>query len=160
MLGRDMYNKWIMHSGYSITYKEWEQVWKSIRNAFFEAVTTHPSGVDLPLLMGNISIKILDSDFKCAKDFLHSAYRPKSGEEYARRPYITIDTPKRAKITWKKHKLFMGIPATMGLQAAETFKTAVSRAVRGKTERYQKMEKYGSKKSKCEDIPEKGLFDN
>lgn len=160
MISKEMYHKWVKQTGNVISYSEWNKGWLAIRSAFFDGVINHPSGVDLPLLMGNISIKILDNEFKCAKDFLNSSYRPEPGAEYKWRPFISTESPKRAKIVWKKHPQFMGIPATMGLQASETFKTVVSRAVRGKTERYEKVSKYGAKKSKCEDKPRKGLFDD
>lgn len=161
MLDRKMYRRWVKEQGGTLSFGEWNEGWIAIRKAFFDTIISHPAGVDLPLFMGNMSIKILDNEFKCAKDFLKSSYRPHSGAPYAWQPFISTDTPKRAKIVWKKHKLFMGIPATMGLQASDTFKTVVSNAVRGRTGHYEKVGKYGAKKSKCEDkLPRKGLFDD
>lgn len=160
MTGVESWKKWKADIGHKATYSEWSRSWKAIRQEIYKTITENPVGIDLPFFMGNISVKILDSEFKCAKDFFTTKFRNSPDEPIRRMPYTKdIALPRRAKFVWKKHPLFMGLAATMGIEFSKGFKKYTVPKIHENINIYQKAQKYKRKKTLCEDEPEKSIFD-
>jgi len=161
ILSEEYFNKWITDNPQykdKMNFQKWKRYWKYVRDAIVEEVIAKTSGVDLPLFLGNLSIKILDIDFKCHKDYISSPKYDQFGPYH--KPDATPNLPKKAKIAWKKHKLFSGdVASSLGMEAARTFKTMVGRAVRNRTHVYEKACKHDGIKSKCEPEKPYSLYD-
>jgi hypothetical protein len=162
MITKATYNKWIEENPQfsKVPYSKWKRYWKYLREEVYQAVIENPDGVDLPLFMGNISVKILDIEFKCAKDFNTSILTNKETGKKEKLPFITSDIPKKPKIVWKKHKLFTSLPSIFGTEMARTCKKVISAGIRNNLFKYSKAFGHDKVKSKCEEIiPVMSLFD-
>lgn len=136
-----------------IEYMKWKNYWKLIRVEFFKEILSNNAGVDLPVHMGNISIKILDKEFRGVKDF------PNRGSIVDNKA-VQILTPvhgsiKTASITWKKSKVFKSVPAMFGFEKGRTMKQFIREHLQETgINKYQKMAKENSpSKYKEEDKP-------
>jgi hypothetical protein len=141
------------------TYVDFTNYWYHLRNEFFNCVIENPSGVDLPLFMGNMSVKILDIDFKGKEDYLKTNLTDKETGEKIKVPFVGSDVPKGVKIVWKKHKLFQSLPSIFGCEIAKTMKITVSKGVRNNLNNYEKAFNHDKIKSKHKPVEEKSLFD-
>ena len=160
MLSVDYFNKWIEENPQfkgKIDYAKFKRYWKYFRIEFYNELLKNPDGIDLQFFMGNISIKILDIDFKCSKDFL-STIRTDNGEK-KRILFPSVDNPKKGKIVWKKNRMFKKIPGYLGMEAAKSFKKAVGQGIRNRTKFYKKLARYDKVPSKCTEIKKISLFD-
>lgn len=140
----------------TIKFKDFKKIWLLFIDEFIKSCLENPSGVDLDLDFGNISIKILDKEFKCAKDFAKTNVFMDG--KFRNIPYITTDVPKIGKITWKRSKMFLQSRLS-GMQANKKFGKLVGEELRKNIHRFQKVEKYKVKKSKCEPEKPVSLFD-
>lgn len=161
IISKEYYEKWLAQNPqYShIDFQKWKRYWRYLREEIYVRVIENPEGVDLPLFLGNISVKILDIDFKCAKDFGKSILTDKETQNKVKVPFITSDIPKKPKIVWRKHTLFTSLPAIFGTEMAKTCKKIISAGIRNNLTNYQKAFHHQGVASKCEDKPEPSLFD-
>lgn len=161
IISQEFYNKWVVQNpNYShIDFQKWKRYWKYLREEIYSGVIENSEGVDLPFFLGNISVKILDIDFKCAKDFISSNRSDKITGERIRIPFITSDIPKKPKIVWRKHPLFLSLPAIFGTEIAKSCRKVISAGIRNNLSKYQKAFHHQGVESKCEDVPEPSLFD-
>lgn len=158
MLSKEQYEKWALTNP-GVDYQKFKKYFRLIRDEIFTCILENPSGVDLPFYMGNLSVKVLDIDFKCADDLPRSTLTNKiTGEKYFK-PFYTSEIPKKIKITWKKHSLFKSLPSIFGIEACRTFKKVISAGVRNNLQKYEKAFLFDKTPSKCEDKPKPSLFD-
>lgn len=161
MLSKEFFKKWMDENPQfkgKIDYSKFKRYWKYFRQEFYKEVLENPLGVDLPQMIGNISVKILDMEFKCEKDFL-STTRNYNGTNERIQP-ISTDTPKKGKITWKKHRKARADLSHLGMEACKLFKTTIGQGIRHRTHHYQKMAKIDKVPTKCEEIKKISLFDS
>lgn len=161
MISRESYQKWVEANPKfsTVSFQKFKSYYRLLREEIFQCILDNPSGVDLPFYMGNLSVKVLDIEFKCVDDYPKSFVRDKVLNKMVSRPFITTDIPKRIKIVWKKHFLFKSLASVFGVEACRTFKTVISAGVRNNLHRYEKAFKYDKTPSKCEDLPKVSLFD-
>jgi|SRR6478609_5973545 len=138
-----------------VTYAQFKAEWRKFVDDLCQEIIKNPSGVDLYNNIGNFSIKILDINFKCEKDFL----LVKKGKLHKLTPVITTDSPKKGKITWKKAINTPGVAKFMGFEAASKFKKVIARNLKGNENLYEKAFSFDKTPSKCMDEEEKSLFD-
>lgn len=162
IISREFFEKWKQENPqYSdVEMSKWKRYWKYLREEIYQCAVENPEGLDLPFYLGNLSVRILDIDFKCAKDFNKTTVINKETGNIERMPFVTSDIPKKPKITWKKHKLFLALPALFGAEMSRACKKAISAGIRDNLFRYQKAFHHPGVKSKCEDNVEKGLYDD
>lgn len=156
---REYYEKWVELNpilSQHIDFQKFKRYLRLFREEFFKEILINPSGIELDHQMGNISIRILDIDFKCEKDFEKVLSTEKREYEYR----ITSNMPKRAKITWKKHIKFKRIPSLMGMDPARAFKKAVGgKNIADNMNIYKKAYRVDKVQSKCPPVTEKSIFD-
>ncbi len=159
---KEMFKKWKGENPKfdNISYETFNRYWRILRSEIFQVVLDNPSGVDLPLFLGNLSVRVLDIDFTCEKDFLRITGKNEQTGEVERFPVIETDIPKKIKITWKKHRLFRAISSVLTVENTWLFKTTISRGVRERgVNTFQKAFKFDKVPSKCEEQEEVSLFD-
>ena len=160
IISENNFNKWKKeNSEFDIDFQKFKKYWRHLRSELVECILDNPSGVDLPIFLGNLSIRVIDIDFKCSKDFLKTIQiNPETGI-VEKVPFITTTLPSKVKITWTKHKLFQTIAKVLCLESSETLKKSISEGVRNNINKYQKAFKHKGLVSKCEDVPDVSLFD-
>lgn len=161
IISKENFEKWKSQNPEynSTTWKDFQNYWRALREEIFVGILDNSAGVDLPLYLGNFSVRIIDKEFKCAEDFNKSILMNKETGEYEKRPFITSDIPKKAKIAWVKHKLFKSLPKVLCVENQDMFKKTISEGIRNRENEYQKAFKHTGIKSKCVEEPEKSLFD-
>jgi hypothetical protein len=152
-----VYEKWIEQNpqfkDYSYTF--FKKNLKKVIHLLVDATVENPQGFYIPKI-GTICIKVLDIDYKCAKDF-NMTVRP-YGNKYPEgpSPIITIENPKRMKVAWVKDKSSVAELSLMGMEMSEGMRKNLGPRIKGREKFYPKI---GVEvKSKCEEVKEKSLF--
>lgn len=160
IISKETYKKWKEENPIykNIPFSKFIKYWKELRTELIECILENPNGVDLPLFLGNLSIRVLDKEFKCTKDFNYSILTNKITGLKEKLPFISSTIPKKIKITWTKHPLFQGFAKILAIENQDLFKKTISAGVRGRENYYQKAFDKDKIKSKCEDIPVKTSF--
>jgi hypothetical protein len=108
--------------------------------------------------VGIFNITVLDIDFKCAEDFNKRRMKHKNTEDMSDL-YVTIESPKKMKITWKKNKLSNAMLSLFGMQPSSHMRQVVGPKIVDKSNFYPKARRVDVVSSKCEERKEKSLFD-
>ena len=99
--------------------QRFRRYWRYIRSEFFDKMVENPGGVDLPLFMGNMSIKIIDNSNPS------TIRRKVDGVE--KRIYYASATGRTGTVTWTKHKRFRGTVSLFGFEKAKTLKNTITK---------------------------------
>lgn len=163
IISEEYFNKWIDNNPQfkgKIDYQKFKRYWRYLRKEMFNTVLTNPSGMDLPLDLGNLSVKLMDVEFKGPKDYPKTPRLEKGNIIMHRDTSIgSISVP---SVVWKKSRKFRDIPSMLGLEKARTFKIQVRNFIKmnGKKS-FQKMAGYIEKKSEYKEEEQKpiSIFD-
>ncbi len=157
VISLETYNKWINDNPqYShIKYEQFVKYWKMIRTEIINTVRDNYLGYTISKI-GNFSIKVMDIDFKCAKDFLVYTRNYKTANK--NEPSITTNDPKKVKIVWKKEKFYQSIFSLLGSDPSCYLKNLVLDIIhKNRLNTFSKSKL--TTKSKCEDVKEKSAWD-
>lgn len=136
-----------------IDYQKFKRYWKYIRLSMYEAVLENPSGVELPLFFGNISIKVLDREFLEKKDLMVDKRKRFPGVENPNKIFSGGNI-KKASITWKKNKIHSAFVQLMAFEKAITFRRTIGKRlfVQG-IKKYEKLNQKEVPRIKVEEKP-------
>jgi hypothetical protein len=155
IISQNTYKSWLLKypEFQHIKYGEWSSMFKLIIEEIKKTVLESPSGFELPMFLGRIIIGILDIDATCEQDFLIS----RQGDTYDR--VLQIGSAKKAKIIWKKHPTIRGITKMFGAKPNRAFQRDIANYLANNTDKYKKAGSHTTIPTKCEEIPEKSMFD-
>ncbi len=138
IISEQNYKKWKKENPeFSKTsFSQWKRYWSKLRDELMLAILENPAGVDIPLFLGNFSIRVIDKEFKCTKDFFKSILTNKETGMKEKVPFITSTIPKKIKITWTKHSLFSAFARIFGCENQDKFKKTISAGVRNNEHKY------------------------
>jgi hypothetical protein len=160
LVDKSGYERWkLKNPEYSnIDYSTYLKYWKYIRQGFVEEILRNPFGINLPFYLGNVSIKKMDREFKCEKDYPITPVYNKELDKMEAKPYPNFDN-KVVRIYWKKIRRFM-IPSLFGVEFKSAFTKDVSKRLRTMNLNVFQMEPHSfTYPSKCGEKEDKKPFD-
>ncbi len=161
LLTKEGYNNWI--SNYpqykDVSFDTWKRYWRMIKKEIGETLLSNAFGWDLPLYLGNLSIKKMDREFKCEKDLPHTPVYDKTLDKMVLKPYPNIEN-KVVKIVWKKSRRNRKIPDMFAVEVKSLLTKQLSKKLKTMNlDTFQMDNIAASLPSRCEDIPLKHPFD-
>lgn len=156
---KENYDKWIDKTNYKYSYDEYLKLWSDISEEIISIVCKENQGFDMDNFLGNLSIKRLDREFKCEKDFPTIINYNETTHKKELIPIINIDN-KIGRIYWKKVKTRMGLTSLFGMEVKKGFQQKVFKYIKEKgMNSFQLEPNHTTIPSKCEERIETNIFD-
>lgn len=160
LVDKDGYDRWIKKNPkYAhIDYSTYLKYWKHIRQGFVSELLTNSFGINLPFHLGNVSIRKMDREFKCEKDYPMTPVYNKELDRMEAKPYPNFDN-KVVRVYWKKVRRFM-IPSLFGVEFKSSMTKELSKRLKTINLNFFQMEPHDfTYRSKCGTVEDKKPFD-
>lgn len=161
LLGKEGYESWVKNypEFKDVSFDTWKRYWRLIKKEVLEIISTNTFGFELPLYLGTLSLKKMDREFKCEKDFPHTPVYNKELDKMELKPYPNIEN-KVVKIVWKKSRRNKKIPDLFAVEVKSLLTKQISERIKkGNIDIFQMDNMAWQYPSRCEEVPLKHPFD-
>lgn len=159
LVDEESYERWRKKNPeYKASYKKYLEYWDILVDEIIDVITHDTNGFEFPLYLGVLSVKKIDLEVKCEKDFPTKISYNKEGE--LEKKIIPNMSNTCCKIYWKKNRRYRSVPNLLALEANSVLRKKVVKKIRGgESNVYQMARQTKPIASKCEPFIEKNLFD-